>query len=40
MEQRLEIKFCVNLKNAATETFGMLQNVFEWHKRFKERFRK
>ena len=42
------IKFCFKLgKNAATETYGMLQtafgascmnraSVFEWHKRFKE----
>ena len=48
LEERYTIKFCFNLgKNAATETYGMLQtafqpscinraSVFEWHKRFKE----
>ena len=48
LEVRYAIKFCFNLgKNAATETYGMLQtafrpssmnraSVFEWHKRFKE----
>ena len=47
-EERYAIKFCFKLgKNAATETYGMLQtafgascmnwaSVFEWHKRFKE----
>ena len=48
LEERYIIKFCFKLgKNAATETYGMLQtafqplcmngaSVFEWHKRFKE----
>ena len=48
LEERYAIKFCFKLgKNAATETYGMLQTafgascmnrawVFEWHKRFKE----
>ena len=48
LEERYAIKFCFRLgKNAATETYGMLQtafgascmnraSVFEWHKRFKE----
>ena len=48
LEERYAIKFCFKLgKNAATETYGMLQtafgascmnlaSVFEWHKRFKE----
>ena len=48
LEERHAIKFCFKLgKNAATETYGMLQSafrlscmsrasVFEWHKRFKE----
>ena len=48
LEERYAIKFCFELgKNAATETYGMLQtafrpsylnrtSVFEWHKRFKE----
>ena len=47
-EERYAIKFCFKLgKNAASETYGMLQtafglscmnraSVFEWHKRFKE----
>ena len=47
-EERYAIKFCFkHEKNAATETYGMLQtafrpscmnraSVFEWHKRFKE----
>ena len=46
-EERYTIKFCLNLKKKATETYGMLQtafrpscmnraSVFEWHKRFKE----
>ena len=47
-EERYAIKFCFKLgKNAATETYGMLQtafrpscmnreSVFRWHKRFKE----
>ena len=49
LEERYAIKFCFKLaKNAATETYRMLQtafgascmnrtSVFEWHKRFKER---
>ena len=48
LEERYAIKFCFKLgKNAATETYGMLQtafrpscmnraSVFERHKRFKE----
>ena len=48
LEGRYAIKLCFKLgKNAATETYGMLQiafrpscmnqaSVFEWHKRFKE----
>ena len=48
LEERYAIKFCFKLgKNAATETYGMIQtafrasymnraSVFEWHKRFKE----
>ena len=48
LEERYAIKFCFKLgKNAAIETYGMLQiafgtscmnqaSVFEWHKRFKE----
>ena len=48
LEEQYAIKFCFKLgKNAATETYGMLQTafrpscmnrawVFEWHKRFKE----
>ena len=48
LEERYAIKFCFKLgKNAATETYGMLQtafrpfclnraSVFELHKRFKE----
>ena len=48
LEERYAIKFCFKLgKNAATETYGMLQTAFgascmnrawgfEWHKRFKE----
>ena len=48
LEERYAIKLCFELgKNAATETYGMLQtafqpscmnraSVFEWHKRFKE----
>ena len=48
LEERYAIKFCFKLgKNAATETYRMLQtafgascmnraSVFEWHKRFKE----
>ena len=48
LEERYAIKFCFKLgKNAATETYGMLQtafepscmnraSVFEWHKRFNE----
>ena len=48
LEERYAIKFCFKLgKNAATETYGMLQtafrpscmnraSVFEWQKRFKE----
>ena len=48
LEERYAIKFCFKLgKNAATETYGMLQtafrpsfmnraSVFGWHKRFKE----
>ena len=48
LEERYAIKLCCKLgKNAATETYGMLQtafrpscinraSVFEWHKRFKE----
>jgi hypothetical protein len=47
MEQRAWIKFCVKLKNTATETFEMLKSaygeeclsrtsVFEWHEWFKE----
>ena len=47
-EERYAIKLCFKLgKNAAPETYGMLQtafaafcmnraSVFEWHKRFKE----
>jgi hypothetical protein len=42
MEQRAAIKFCVQLKKTATETFEMLKspygeeclsrtNAFEWH---------
>jgi hypothetical protein len=29
MEQRAAIKFCVNLKKTATETFEMLKNAYE-----------
>ena len=48
LEERYAIKFCFKPgKNAATETYGMLQtafrpscmnraSVFEWYKRFKE----
>ena len=46
LEERYAIKLCFKLgKNDATETYGMLQTpfgaysinqVFEWHKRFKE----
>ena len=48
LQEWYAIKFCFKLgKNAATETYGMLQtafrpscmnraSVFEWHKRFKE----
>jgi hypothetical protein len=47
MEQRAVIKFCVKLKQTATETFEILKSTygeeclprtsgFEWHKRFKE----
>ena len=48
LEERYAITFCFKIgKNAATETYGMLQtafqpscmnraSVFEWHKRFKE----
>ena len=48
LEERFAIKFCFKLgKNAATETYGMLQtafgascmnraSVFEWYKRFKK----
>ena len=48
LEERCAIKFCFKLgKNAATETYGMLQTAFrpswmnrasisEWHERFKE----
>ena len=48
LKERYAIKFCFKLgKNAATETYGMLQtafrascmnraSVFKWHKRFKE----
>ena len=48
LEERYAIGFCFKIgKNAATETYGMLQtafgascmnraSVFEWHKRFKE----
>ena len=48
LEEWYAIEFCFKLgKNAATETYGMLQtafrsycmnqvSVFEWHKRFKE----
>ena len=48
LEDQYAIKYCFKLgKNAATETYGMLQtafqpscmnraSVFEWHKRFKE----
>ena len=48
LEERYAIKLCFKLgKNAATETYGMLQtafrpscmnraSVFKWHKRFKE----
>ena len=48
LEERYAIKFCFRLgKNAATETYGILQtafgpscmnraSVFEWHERFKE----
>ena len=47
-EERYAIKLCFKLgKNAATETYGMLQtafgsscmnraSIFEWHKRFNE----
>ena len=48
LEERYAIKFCFKHgKNAATETYGMLQtafrlscmnrtSIFEWHKRFTE----
>ena len=46
LEEGYAIKFCLKLgKNAATETYGMVQTafgascmnrVFEWHKRVKE----
>jgi hypothetical protein len=47
MEQRAAIKFCVKLKETATEMFEMLKSayaeeslsrtsMFEWHKMFKE----
>jgi hypothetical protein len=47
MEQRGAIKFCVKLKETATETFEMLTSAYgeeylsrtseiKWHKRFKE----
>jgi hypothetical protein len=47
MEERAAIKFCVQLKNTATETFEVLNkaygeeclsrtSVFECHRRFKE----
>ena len=48
LEQRYAIRFCYKLgRNAATETYGMLQtafrascmnraSVYEWYKRFKE----
>jgi hypothetical protein len=47
MEQRATVKFCVNLKKTATETFEVFKSaygeeylsrasVFEWLKRFKE----
>ena len=48
LEERYAIKLCFKLgKNAATETYGMVQtdfrpscmnrtSVFQWHKRFKE----
>ena len=48
LEERYAIKLCFRLgKNAATDTYGMLQTafgapcmnrslVFEWHRRFKE----
>ena len=49
LEERYAIKFCFKLGKNATETYGMLQtafgpshmnraSVFEWHKRFKERW--
>jgi transposase len=48
MEQRVNIKFCVKLGKTPTETYEMLQtvydnealshsSVFEWFKRFKDR---
>jgi transposase len=48
MEQRVNIKFCVKLGKSPTETYEMLQtvyddealshgSVFEWFKRFKDR---
>jgi hypothetical protein len=50
MEQRAVIKFCVQLKKTALETFEMLKSVgeeclskrsvSEWHKCFKEGLRK
>jgi hypothetical protein len=47
MEQRVNIKFCVELGKMPTETYEMLQtvygdealgrsSVFEWFKRFKD----
>ena len=36
LEERYAIKYCFKLGKNATETYGMLQTVFEWHKRFKE----
>ena len=36
LEERYAIKFHFKLGKNASETYGMLQTVFEWHKRFKE----
>ena len=47
LQERYAIKFCFKLEKKATETYGMVQtvfqpscmnraSVFEWHKRFKE----
>ena len=36
LEDRYAIKLCFKRVENVTKAYGMFQNVFEWHKRFKE----